>query len=416
MSDTSSTADLRPSLWRDTDYVGWWTGNTLSALGTSVSAIAFPLLVLGITGSVTKAGLIGSANLIGILVTTLWGGALADRASRRAILITGPLVQAAVLAAVAILVHGGRTHLTLLVLAALASGLCSGVVLGASTPALRRIVPGDQLATANGQAMARDMGAQLLGSPLGGILFAAARWLPFGADALSFVFAALGALNIRKPLGPDRSQEPKTTMTKDVAEGIRFVRNQPFLRFVVVMASVMNMLAQAFLLLLIALVRYRGGSSSAVGVVTAMTVAGALAGSFFAPALARRVKARLLLCAAVWSFTVGVALIAVVPAVWQMAVVVCLAQVAMVPVNVVLQTYVMQTVPDQLLGRVAAVNRFGAYALEWLGPLLAGALAALFGVSGGMMALLIVLIPLAVALMVSRSLDVLDEPVAAFAQ
>lgn len=416
MSDTSATTNVRRSLWRDTDYVGWWTGNTLSALGTSVSAIAFPLLVLDITGSVTKAGLIGSANLIGILVTTLWGGALADRVSRRAILIIGPLLQAAVLAIVAILVHGGRTHLLLLVLAALASGLCSGVVLGASTPALRRIVPVDQLATANGQAMARDMGAQLLGSPLGGILFAVARWLPFGADAVSFVFAALGALNIRKPLGPDRAQESKTTMTKDVAEGIRFVRNQPFLRFVVVMASLMNMFAQAFLLLLIALVRYRGGSSSAVGVVTALTVAGALAGSFFAPALARRVKARLLLCAAVWSFTVGVALIAVVPAVWQMAVIVCFAQVAIVPVNVVLQTYVMQTVPDQLLGRVAAVNRFGAYALEWLGPLLAGGLAALFGVSGGMMALLIVLVPLAVALMVSRSLNVLDEPVAAFAQ
>ena len=38
-------------MWRDGDYVGWWIGNTLSALGTSVSAIAYPLLVLSLTRS-----------------------------------------------------------------------------------------------------------------------------------------------------------------------------------------------------------------------------------------------------------------------------------------------------------------------------------------------------------------------------
>jgi MFS family permease len=401
-----------PSLWRDSDYVGWWTGNTLSALGSSVSAIAYPLLVLSLTGSVTKAGLIGSANLVGILVTTLWGGALADRVSRRAILTVGPLAQAVVLAAVATVVRTDHAHVPLLVVAALLSGLCAGVILGASTPALARIVPKEQLPTANGQAMGRDMAAQLLGSPLGGILFAVARWFPFAADAVSFVFAAIGALNIRRPLGPDRSQEqPKTTMVRDVTDGIRFVRDQPFLRFVVVMAALLNMVGQAFLLLLIALVLHRGGGPTAIGVVSAMTVGGGLVGSLFAPAMARRFNARILLSVSIWTFTAGLAVTAVVPEVWQIGVVVCLAEVATVPVNVVLQTYVIQVVPDGLLGRVASVNRFGAYALEWTGPLIAGLLAFLFGVPGGVMALLIVMVPLAIALMVSRSLDILSTPI-----
>jgi MFS family permease len=399
------------SLWRNSDYVGWWTGNTLSALGTSVTAIAYPLLVLSLTGSVTKAGLIGSANLVGILVMTLWGGALADRVSRRAILVVGPLVQAAVMGGVAALVRTGHAGIAPLVASAVISGLCSGLVLGASTPALRRIVPKEQLGSANGQAMGRDMAAQLLGSPLGGILFAVTRWFPFAADAVSFVFAALGALNIRRPLGPDRQEDaPKTTVTQDVAEGVRFVRNQPFLRFVVIMASVLNMVAQAFLLLLIALVRHRGGGPTAIGVISALTVAGGLVGSVFAPAVARRIRPRLVLCLAIWAFTAGLAVTALVPQIWQIGVVVSLAEIATVPANIVLQTYVMQIVPDQLLGRVAAVNRFGAYALEWTGPLLAGLLAFLFGVAGGMLALLIVMVPLASALVVSRSLDVLNTP------
>ncbi|MGW4566109.1 MFS transporter [Streptomyces sp. NPDC004561] len=400
------------SLWRNADYVGWLTGNTLSSVGTSVSAIAYPLLVLSLTGSVSKAGLIGSANLIGILASALWGGALADRVSRRAILVVGPLLQAVTLGAVAWAVRADRVALPVLAGAALVSGLCSGVVLGASTPALRRVVSAEQLPAANGQAMARDMAAQLLGAPLGGWLFAVTRWLPFGADAVSFVCAALGALNIRRPLGPDRAEREQrgTTMLQDVGAGLAFVRDQPFLRFVVIMASVMNMVAQAFLLLLVALVRHRGGGATAVGVVTAMTVAGGLVGSVFAPAVARRFRPRPLLCSGVWVFTAGLVAAAAVPEWWQIAVVVCLAQVATVPVNIVLQSYVMRLVPDRLLGRVAAVNRFGAYALEWVGPLLAGLLAAVFGVAWGLAALLLVLVPLAVALMTSRALDVLAVP------
>ncbi|WP_165845350.1 MFS transporter [Streptacidiphilus pinicola] len=414
VSDTASEGVAEPapgSLWHNGDYLGWWAGNTLSALGTSVSTIAFPLLVLASTGSVGKAGLIGSANLLGVVATALWGGALADRVSRRAILTVGPLAQAAALAVVAVLARGHHPALPPLVAASLLSGLLSGVVLGASTPALARIVPKEQLATANGQAMSRDMLAQLLGAPLGGVLFGLARWVPFGADALSFVFAALGALNIRRPLGPDRDADaPRTSLLQDVGAGLRFVRRQPFLRFVVVMASVLNMVAQAFMLLLIALVGHRGGGATAVGLVSATTVAGGFVGSLVAPAIVRRFRPRTLLCAAVSVFTVGLAVTALVPQVWEIAVVVCLTQVATVPVNVVLMTYVMRLVPDRLLGRVAAVNRFGAYALEWCGPLLAGLFVALFGVPGGMLALLVVMVPMTVALMVAPALGVLATP------
>lgn len=400
------------SLLSSHDYVSWWLGTTLSTLGTSVSTIAYPMLVLSITGSVAKAGLIGSGYLAGILLTSLWGGALADRVSRRAILGLGPLVQAAVLAAVAAEVRFGHPGTVLLAGAALLTGLCSGVVLGAGPPALRRIVPPPQLAAANAQARGRDMAAQLLGAPLGGLLFGFAHWLPFGFDALSYLCASAGALMIRRPLGPDRdSRAERSTVVKDIADGLRFVRGQPFLKFVLAMGSVVNMVEQAFLLLLIALVRHRGGSPAAIGVVSAMMVAGALAGTPFGPVAARRFKARRIVCVNLWVFAGALTAAALVPSIWQLAIVVCLAQVVMVPVNVVLQTYVMQLVPDGFLGRVAAVNRFGAYALEWLGPPLAGLLALLFGLPGGLLALPVVMVPLAVTAMFSRSLGVLDAPI-----
>ncbi|NEE53657.1 MFS transporter, partial [Streptomyces sp. SID8455] len=67
---------------------------------------------------------------------------------------------------------------------------------------LRRIVPKEQIATATAQGMGRDMVAQLVGAPLGGLLYAMGRWIPFLFDAVSFLFVTLGSLLIRRPLGP----------------------------------------------------------------------------------------------------------------------------------------------------------------------------------------------------------------------
>lgn len=399
------------SLWRNSDYVGWWIGDSVSALGTSVSTLAYPLLVLFVTGSVAQAGAIAAANLFGTLVTTLWGGALADRVSRRAIMVLGPLVQAAVLAGVAVLVSTGHVQLPYLVCAAVLSGLVTGIVAGAATPALRRIVPKAQLATATGNAMGRDLAADLFGAPLAGILFAVTRWFPFAADAISFMCASAGAMLIRRPLGPDRSADAeRSTVLQDIAAGLRFVRGQPFIRFVVLWSALLNAVGQGLALLFIALVIHRGGGPTTVGLVSSVALLGGIAGAAIGPVVAKRVRPRLVMYAAAWSFVAAVALMALVPRPWQIGAVMLLAMLTMVPLNVVLQSYVVRIIPDQYTGRVSAVTRFGVQVLEWTGPLLAGLVATLFGVPGGVLALLVLLVPLAVALHVTRSLDVLDRP------
>ena len=404
----------RPSLWRNTDYIGWWTGNSISVLGTSVSAIAYPLLVLYTTGSVGKAGAISAASLLGATVTSLWGGALADRVSRKAILVFGPLAQGAVLAAVAAAVGSGHAVIGFLAAAALVSGMAAGLVSGAATPALRRIVPKAQITTATSHMMGRDLGAELVGAPLGGVLFAVTRWFPFAGDAVSFIFASFGALLIRRPLGPDRSaQVQRTTMLQDIAAGICFVRGQPFVRFTVVWAALVNMVAQAFTLLFIALIRYRGGGPAEVGAVSAIAVIGGLAGAMVGPAIARRVRARPVMYVAAWAFTAAFALAAVVPRPWEIGGVVMVAMFTMVPLNVILQAYLVRVVPDEFSGRVAAVGRFGIGTLQWTGPLIAGLLASLFGVPGAVSALMAPMALLAAALHVTKSLAILDVPASA---
>ena len=89
--EISDQSDNRTRLlFRNRDYTGWWIGETVSDFGSALSTVAYPLLILAVTGSAARVGIVGAADSVGGLVTMLIGGALADRFSRRTILLVGP--------------------------------------------------------------------------------------------------------------------------------------------------------------------------------------------------------------------------------------------------------------------------------------------------------------------------------------
>ena len=94
----------------------------------------------------------------------------------------------------------------LLTTASLIDGALVGITQGATLPVLRRIVPREKFAARSAQEQGLHQAAQLVGSPLAAFLFTVSRWLPFAADALSFVFASAGAALIRRRLGPRRAE------------------------------------------------------------------------------------------------------------------------------------------------------------------------------------------------------------------
>jgi len=206
-SGTGSGDGTRPgALWRNRDYAGWWIGETVSGFGSALSTFAYPVLILTATGSAAHAGIVGSTVAVGVLVTMLIGGALADRYSRRTILLVGPLLQALAVASVFVSVALGHVNLVHVAAVGLFQGVISGLTWGAERPALRRIVPARQLPAAFSQMQGRDMATRLAGPPAGGWLFSLGRWVPFLGDALSFLAAAVGVALIRRPLGPEADE------------------------------------------------------------------------------------------------------------------------------------------------------------------------------------------------------------------
>ncbi|MET9926709.1 MULTISPECIES: MFS transporter [unclassified Streptomyces] len=404
-----------PSLWRDRDYMYWWSGNGLSTLGTSVSTLAFPLLVLHLTGSAAQAGVITVLHMVGKLATLAVGGALADRVSRRAILCLAPLVQAVSMAVVALLVFRGDPSISAIGAMALLSGLAAGLRVAVSMPVLRRIVPKEQIATATAQGMGRDMVAQLIGAPLGGLLYAMGRWIPFLFDAVSFLFVTLGSLLIRRPLGPDRhpGEGPRSSLAKDVGDGLRMIRRSDYLVFTLIWGAVLNAVAEGFILLFVVLIQHRGGGPTAVGLATSLAVTGGVIGAVLGPLLMGKLGARRVLIISAWIFMASFAVVVSVSQPWQIGLVVMVAMISMVPMNVVTESYEVRLVPDRYQGRVAATSRFFVQGVQWIGPLGAGILADAAGVERAILVLAAAMAVLAITLHAARRyVKVLDIPLA----
>ena len=110
------------SLWRNRDYLLLWGGQTLSNIGSGVSRIAYPLLVLAITGSPAQAGLIGALRSLMYIILILPAGALLDRWNRKQVMIICDTVRAISMASIPVAALLGHLSLVQLYFVAFIEG------------------------------------------------------------------------------------------------------------------------------------------------------------------------------------------------------------------------------------------------------------------------------------------------------
>jgi MFS family permease len=397
-------------LWRNRDYAGWWISSLVSSLGSAMSQLAYPLLMLYSTGSVARAGVVGACLNIGGLSTTLLGGALADRYSRRKLTVGADFVQFAAVTSVAVAVAENYVNVVHIGAVALVQGMCNGIGGASMTPVLKRIVPAEQFQALSASKQGREMISRLAGPPLGGALFTIARWIPFLGDAVSFLVSALGVGMIRQPLGPDAADRAAHTSTvASMREGFAYIRTSVYLRFIIVWSALTSALLGGIVLLVIALIKERGGGPTTIGVVTALAAVGGLGGALMAPLLLKRVRSRTLVLITSWTIVVATVGIAAAPQPWEIGAVAAFLVLLVVPLTVLLESYQLRIVPDTLMGRVSSALSFGTSGLLWTAPVTAGVLADNFGVPTAMLVLSGAFVCLALWSTLAKAVYLLDE-------
>lgn len=368
-------------LRRNRDFNLLWSGQALSDLGTQMSAVAYPLLMLAVTGSAADAGLVASATLVGTLLMLLPGGVVADKYPRKRVMVIASLVQMVVGASVVPAALTGHVYLAHLVTVGFIQGAAFAFYVGASRGAIRRLVSPGQLPDAVARSQARDRAATMLGPPAGGALFGVARFLPFACDSASFGLIALAAALLRRPLDPPPSAAAgvPAPLRQRVTEGLRFTLGQPFLRMFVIWATAINALVAGVRLTVIVLAQRRGATPVEIGTLFTISAGCGLAGALVSVRLTRLASGRALTLASAWLFPLCAAGMVLAPSVWLIALMAGLTGFAIMPVNVILTAHAARITPDHLQAQSGNAMQLCYSSLTWIAPAAFGALSDAFG-------------------------------------
>jgi hypothetical protein len=397
------------ALARNRDFTVLWTGETISELGSRMSAFVFPILALQISGSTLVAAVAEAAYLLGVAGALLPAGVLADRfdrarlmriASGSGVLLYGSLVVA-----------GALGHITIphLVVVGFLTGVGSGVFSPAEMSAIRDVVATEELPTALSQNQARQHVASLLGGPIGGALYGVVRWLPFVADAVTYAvsFVLLGRL--RTDLRPVPVVKP-TRVRDDLAAGFGYIARHRFLRVMLIWSAWVNLTINA--MFFVALVRLvRGGFSAGnIGLAEAAASGCGILGAALAPAIIDRFATGRLTVVIAWSW-----LPLVVPlALWNrpevMAAALGVGLLLNPAGNAGSNAYRVAITPLELQGRVNSTMQFASWSTMPLAPVVGGLLLTLLGGSGAVAALGCATALSALLVTMSRSVRSIPRP------
>ncbi|HLX20914.1 MAG TPA: MFS transporter [Gaiellaceae bacterium] len=359
-------------LRRNRDFMLLQIGQLLSSFGSAMSTVAYPLLVLAVTGSAAKAGYVSATILVPLLAFGLPAGVVADRVDRKGVMIASDAVGAASLATLAAVVLAHETRFWIILVVAFMDSTAGVFYRAGQSGAFRGVVPSEQIPAASSLVMARRSAVGLTAPPVGGALFAVGRAFPFLADAISYAFSTAAALLMQTPFQEERTRE-RVTLRSEVSEGITFFFRIGFLRTTLSLVSLSNLTIAGMQLTVIVLAKRHGLSSAAIGGFVALIGATTLLGSMASPLLRRWLPMRTILLSEYWAALVYV-LFLVWPNVYVLAGSLA-AQAFWFPnTDAAVAAYQYALIPDRLLGRALAVSNTLRVAAAPLGPLAAGLL------------------------------------------
>jgi predicted MFS family arabinose efflux permease len=363
----------RSPLYRNRDFTLLWSGQVVSVLGSRISLIALPLLTLAITRSPGKAGIVGFAEGLPLLIVGLPAGGLVDQWDRKKTMIICDMGRGLAFGSIAIALWWGHLTFAQILIVAFVEGALFVLFTVSEVAALPQVVSHDQLTAAIAQNEAKERGADLVGLPLGGMLFGVSHALPFLVDALSYSVSVVSLLFVRADFQQERSKT-RRRLFREVAEGLMWLWHEPFLRVSSLLVAFGNMVWQGLFLVIIVLARESGNSSTSIGIVFGFAGVGGLLGTLASSWIANRASARAIILAGNIAWALLVPLLVIVPAPTGVALVVGAMALVGPPWNVVVGTYQLTLTPDRLRGRIESAGMVIAWGALPVGSILAGAL------------------------------------------
>ena len=213
------------------DFWKFFSGQTISSLGNAVTQFAFPLLVYELTGSALNLGLTTAVAFVPYLLFGLPLGAWVDRVDRRRLMIATDLLRAVIIGSIPLLSALDVLAIWHVYAAAFLASTLGIAFDAAQFAAIPSLVGTGDLVTANGRIQASYSAAGVLGPPIAGFLVTrTTAEFTLTVDAVSFVVSAVSILLIRRTFNGAEPAGQRSSIRRDIVEGLRYVLGHPVLR------------------------------------------------------------------------------------------------------------------------------------------------------------------------------------------
>jgi MFS family permease len=365
------------SLWSYKGYRLFWFSNAIFVLGASAFPIALVVTVLDAGGTATTLGLILGARILSAVVFAPFAGVWADRLPRKTVMIAADLFRS-VIVFVMVFISSPSLPGYLLGIAVFLMGVGDAFGAAAAGAIIPSLVPDEKLNAANVARNIVTRSATIVGPGIGGAsVFLVGSRLTFIFTAVAFAIGTYFLYKIEEDINID--QPDREHFFLELREGMRTVRDIPWIGAMIVMVSFQLMVVLAAETVLLPIVSRREFGTDTAYVLSAVAFS---VGSIISALLCVKIKVKHegYVSIFVWMFIVIAPLSLAFPVSGTFIVVAYLfAGFSVGPWEAWWSSAVQREVPQHLQGRVFSIDHMGSAGLMPLGMALIGPAVTLFG-------------------------------------
>jgi MFS family permease len=363
------------------DYRLFWVGQLASRVGTWMQSVAQAWLVLELTNSPLRLGLISTLQFAPVLLFAFLGGVLSDRASKRRIILATQIAMMLQAFALAALVWSGHVAYWHVAVLAAIYGIANSIDMPARQAYVVELTSKDDLMNAIALNSAVFNSARVVGPALAGILIGT-----YGVAAAFFIngvsfLAVLGALLAMRTEGAPHPGA-RATMREELLQSVRYAARTPTITLVLGLLLFVSLFVLNFNVVVPLLARdVLGQGAHGYGLLMAALGGGAVLGALsVASAGLERPSATMVVTAAVVT-SAGVLALGFVRSFGLAAAILVVTGIAQIVFTSSANSTIQVTVPDGMRGRMMSFYVLVFVGVTPAGAFLVGLIAEHFGVS-----------------------------------
>jgi len=360
-------------------YLRFWFGRVAGTMANQMLMVGVGWQMYDLTHSAWSLGLVGLFQFVPALALALVSGHVADRHDRRHIVAAAMLLQLFAVLVLVFATHERWITRDLILVVSLLLGVARSFQMTAQQALTPLLVPPAMLARAMAFSSSGNQAAIIGGPALGGFLYAAGAGTVYVVCAVLFVVGAAMVWSARYEHKP----VPRAPVTLDtLLAGVRFIRDRPVVLGAISLDLFAVLLGGATALLPIYARDILHVGPEGLGLLRGAPAMGALVMSLALSRWTLQRNAGKILFGSVATFGVTTVVFGVSHLFWLSMVALFINGAADMISVVIRQTLVQLDTPDEMRGRVSAVNSIFIGASNQLGEFESGATAALLGPIG----------------------------------